>query len=155
VGELAETLTFARLRVYDTRELGYNPRVSQLRSVRRRVVSEMENASFEQVLEVAKALPVMDKRRLQYWLMEDERAQSYARDNGETKLPYPREREMRWFAAEQNRAKYGGQWVALDGDQLLSHGENLRQVYAEAKAKGVESPFTGYVDPLDAPPFGE
>ena len=114
----------------------------------------MENASFEQVLEVVKALPVMDKRRLQHWLMEDERAQSYAKDNDEIKLAYPREREMRWFADDRNRAKYGGQWVALDGDQLLSHGENLRQVYTDAKAKGVESPFTGYVDPLDAPPFG-
>ena len=114
----------------------------------------MDNVSFEQVLEVVKALPIMDRRRLQHWLIEDARAQSYAGDNGETKPAYPREREMRWFADEQNRAKYGGQWVALDGDQLLSHGENLRQVYAEAKAKGVQSPFTGYVDPLDALPFG-
>jgi len=109
----------------------------------------MDNVSFEQVLEVVKALPMMDRRRLQDWLKEDARAQSYAGDNGETNPAYPREREMRWFADEQNRAKYGGQWVALDGDQLLSHGENLRQVYAEAKAKGVQSPFTGYVDPLD------
>jgi hypothetical protein len=77
------------------------------------------------------------------------RTQSYAGDNGETKPAYPREREMRWFADEQNRAKYGGQWVALDGEQLLSHRETLRQVYAEAKAKGVESPFTGYVDLSD------
>jgi len=114
----------------------------------------MDNVSFEQVLEVVKALPMIDKRRLQHWLIEDARAQSCARDNGETKPAYPREREMRWFADEQNRAKYGGQWVALDGDQLLSHGEDLRQVYAEARAKGVESPFTGYVDPLDALPFG-
>lgn len=114
----------------------------------------MDNVSFEQVLEVVKELPIMDRRRLQHWLIEDARAQSYAGDNGETKPAYPREREMRWFADEQNRAKYGGQWVALDGDQLLSHGENLRQVYAEANAKGVESPFTGYVDPLDALPFG-
>ena len=114
----------------------------------------MGNTSFEQVLEVVKTLPVMDRRRLRHWLMEDERAQSSAGDSAETKLAYSREREMQWFADEQNRAKYGGQWVALDGDQLLSHGENLQHVYAEAKAKGVESPFTGYVDPLDALPFG-
>jgi Family of unknown function (DUF5678) len=114
----------------------------------------MDNVSFERVLEAVKALPAMDKRRLRHWLMEDERAQPYAEENGEIKLAYLREREMRWFADEQNRAKYGGQWVALDGDQLLSHGENLRQVYAEAKAKSVKSPFTGYADPLDAPPFG-
>jgi hypothetical protein len=114
----------------------------------------MGNVSFERVLEVVKGLPAIDKRRLQRWLIEDERAQSYAGANGEIKPTYPREREMRWFADEQNRAKYGGQWVALDGDQLLSHGEDLRRVYEEAKAKGVESPFTGYIDPLDAPPFG-
>jgi len=114
----------------------------------------MEDVSFEQVLEVVKTWPVMYRRRLRHWLMADERAQFLSSDNDETKLAHPREREMQWFADEQNRAKYGGQWVALDGDQLLSHGENLRQVYAEAKAKGVESPFTGYVDPLDALPFG-
>jgi len=33
----------------------------------------MDNVSFEQVLEAVKALPMMDKRRLQHWLIEDAR----------------------------------------------------------------------------------
>ena len=113
----------------------------------------MEHVTFEEALAAIKALSPEDQRRLLQHL-EAERTQLLGPVDGEAKLVQPREREMRWFADEQNRAKYGGQWVALDGDQLLSHGEDLRQVYAEAKAKGVEVPFTGYVDPLDAPPFG-
>lgn len=113
----------------------------------------MENVTYEQALTVVQALPPEDQQRLRQWLEEKQKLASQT-TNGANSDGSFREREMRWFADEQNRAKYGGQWVALDGDQLLSHGDDLRQVYAEAKAKGVEVPFTGYVDPLDAPPFG-
>lgn len=54
----------------------------------------MENASFEQALEVVKVLPAVDKRRLQQWLTEDEHTQFNASANGEMKLAYPRAREM-------------------------------------------------------------
>ncbi len=111
----------------------------------------MANVAYEQALEVVRALSPEEQQRL---LLEIEAERRQQRLNGETEVIRHREREMRWFADEQNRAKYGGQWVALDGDQLLSHGDDLRQVYAEAKARGVEMPFTGYVDPLDGLPFG-
>ena len=62
------------------------------------------------------------------------------------------EREQCWM--REHQLEYIGQWVALDADRLLSHGESLQQVYADAKAKGLESPFTGYVDPLDVLLFG-
>jgi hypothetical protein len=43
--------------------------VVTMRMTQRGVVSEMENVSFEQVLEAVKALPMMDKRRLRHWLL--------------------------------------------------------------------------------------
>ena len=107
----------------------------------------MELATFESVLAAAKMLSLEEQRRLAQHL-ESQSAQLPEHANGGDSTADHREREMRWFADEKNRAKYGSQWVALDGDQLLSHGEDLRRVYAEARAKGVEVAFTGYVDPL-------
>jgi hypothetical protein len=113
----------------------------------------MANAAYEQALEIVRALSPEEQQRLFRELSTEHRQQTRA-GNGDAAVIHHREREMRWFSDKQNRAQYGGQWVALEGDQLLSHGDDLRQVFAEAKAKGVEVPFTGFVDPLDALPFG-
>ncbi len=45
--------------------------------------------------------------------------------------------ERKWLV--KNREKYAGQWVALIGDRLLSHGPDAKAVYAEARKKAVES----------------
>jgi hypothetical protein len=113
----------------------------------------MANAAYEQALEIVRALSPEEQQRL-FQELRTERRQQTQSVNGGAEVIHHREREMRWFSDKQNRAQYGGQWVALEGDQLLSHGDDLRQVFAEAKAKGVEVPFTGFVDPLDALPFG-
>ena len=44
--------------------------------------------------------------------------------------------ERKWLA--ENREMYAGQWVALIGDNLLSHGSNAKMVYAEARKKAAE-----------------
>lgn len=58
---------------------------------------------------------------------------------------------MAWIKA--NRAAYGGQWVCLDGDRLISHGHKAKNVYAEADAKGMASPFVEYIEKENLP-FG-
>ncbi|MGH9765804.1 MAG: DUF5678 domain-containing protein [Blastocatellia bacterium] len=61
------------------------------------------------------------------------------------RVPQPdRSREMRWI--KEHRAKYAGQWVALDGDQLLSHGTDAHQVFADARRLAT-SPFFAHLDP--------
>ena len=104
----------------------------------------METASFAQAVEVVKTLPAIDKRRLQQWLIEDEQTQPGASSNGEIKLAYPREREMGWLS--QHEAKYVGQWLALDGDRLVSYGTDLHKVFAEALAQGVADPFMAFAE---------
>ena len=42
----------------------------------------------------------------------------------------------------------------MDGDRFISHGTDLRQVYAESDAAGVESPFVAYVEAENELPFG-
>lgn len=51
----------------------------------------------------------------------------------------PRYAEMQWIRENV------GQWLALDGDRLVSHGPTLNKVGAEARAKGVEEPLFYHV----------
>lgn len=61
-------------------------------------------------------------------------------------------REMEWLS--KHRHEYPGQHVALDGDRLVSHGTDGREVYRQARAAGVKVPFMAYIEPADALPFG-
>lgn len=58
--------------------------------------------------------------------------------------PYnDRKAEMAWLAAHSD--EYRGQWVALEGDTLLSHGPKGVAVRDEAVVKGVERPFLVHI----------
>ncbi len=67
-------------------------------------------------------------------------------------LPDPRRRcEMQWI--EEHRDEYAGQYVALDGDRLISHGPDGRHVLAEARKAGMKIPFVARIESDDEPPF--
>jgi predicted DNA-binding antitoxin AbrB/MazE fold protein len=51
--------------------------------------------------------------------------------------------EQEWLGAHGR--EYAGQWVALDGDVLLSHGSDARAVRDEARQKGVHRPLLVHV----------
>ena len=97
--------------------------------------------SLEQLIETAKRLPPEDRRSLQEWLAQQEQLdvkeqQRVARLQQEMEQY---QRAKQWIA--EHRAGYLGQWVALEGDQLISHSFDAKQVYAEAKVAGIRSPF--------------
>ncbi len=58
---------------------------------------------------------------------------------------------MRWMS--EHAQEYGGQWVALDGDRLIAHGDNAEAVFAAADEDGAYLPVITFLPPLDAPPF--
>lgn len=60
--------------------------------------------------------------------------------------------EQRWLA--EHGHEYAGQWVALDGDKLLAHGESSHEVYDAVRDSGVQLPLVVRVDPTDRLPFG-
>ena|SRR5438105_2006303 len=62
-----------------------------------------------------------------------------------------RTREMNWVA--RNRAGFGGQWVAVEGDRLVTAGSDAQKVFAAAKAEGIDSPFIVHILPEDSLPF--
>jgi predicted DNA-binding antitoxin AbrB/MazE fold protein len=51
--------------------------------------------------------------------------------------------EQEWLAAHE--LEYAGQWVALDGDALLSHGSDAHAVRDEARRKGVHLPLLVHI----------
>ena len=61
-------------------------------------------------------------------------------------------RELQWL--KEHREEYAGQWVALDGDRLLAHGPDAREVYDKARSLGVRVPAVVRIEPSDELPFG-
>jgi predicted DNA-binding antitoxin AbrB/MazE fold protein len=64
----------------------------------------------------------------------------------------PRRREREWL--ELNGPSYAGQWVAVEGDQLVSHGENAMAVLQQARAAGVQHPLLMQIPKEPPLPFG-
>jgi hypothetical protein len=58
--------------------------------------------------------------------------------------------EQEWLRAHGQ--EYSGQWVALNGEELLGHGSDARRVRDEARAKGVQTPLMVHIpDGLNLP----
>lgn len=60
--------------------------------------------------------------------------------------------EYQWLA--QHRSTYAGKYVALEGDRLISHGTDGREVLRQARLLGVLHPYIVHIDPDDTPAFG-
>jgi hypothetical protein len=113
--------------------------------------------TLEQAIETIKALPPAARRQLRQWLQEQE--QQDAALPAEAVPPRQAEtvaeqiarfrKAMKWI--DEHRAEYLGQWVALEGDQLISHGPDVLQVDAAARAAGIVSPFLEQVREAEKP----
>lgn len=103
----------------------------------------MANVAYEQALEIVRALSPEELQQLLKQIEAERRQQA----NGVAETTHQREREMRWLA--EHEAEYAGQWLALDGDRLLSQGTDPHQVRAAARAQGVASPFVVFAENPD------
>ena len=57
-----------------------------------------------------------------------------------------REAEMQWL--EENRetvANLGGQWIAVEGNRLVSHSADFADVLETTKKEGIQIPFILFV----------
>jgi len=108
-------------------------------------------ATLEQIIDEARTLSPAEKRKLRQVLDLDleqmtaqDRAQPTHNDNGDDET---RERRLEWL--KSHREEYGGQYVALDGDQLLAVGPNYRIAREKALTAGKPNAFVTYLSKLD------
>jgi predicted DNA-binding antitoxin AbrB/MazE fold protein len=64
----------------------------------------------------------------------------------------PRDREQVWL--QGHRDEYAGQWVALDGDTLVAHGNDGSDVTQRAWEQGVAEPLVVWIPGEPELPFG-
>lgn len=105
--------------------------------------------SFDQIIKSIEELPMPEQERIRRWL--DKRGVSNG--EGDTSQAHANRsaKSLRWM--HENREKYSGQWVALDGDRLIASGSTAKEVYSKAKAEGVKIPFVELVTEGESGPF--
>lgn len=116
-------------------------------------------ATLEQIIEEARKLPVEEQRRLRVALetlvsngesqpanqqQSPQKLQSRHYDNEDDEI---RHRRLEWL--KSHREEHGGQYVALDGDQLLAVGSNYRIAREKALAAGKPNAFVTYLSKPD------
>ena len=50
-----------------------------------------------------------------------------------------RSRETAWIAAHER--EYAGEWVILDGERLIGHGDDPKPIVELARSQGIERPL--------------
>lgn len=68
-----------------------------------------------------------------------------------TYLVKDRTQEREWLRL--HRDEYASQWVALEGNRLISHGPEFKEVVAAARQAGISDPLVIYVQHSSTPPF--
>lgn len=103
----------------------------------------------DQIIKSIEQLPASEQERIRRWL--DEKGTSNGVEDGSLTHANRSAKSLSWL--QENRKKYSGQWVALDGDRLIASGPTAKEVYFKAKAEGVEIPFVELVIEREAMPF--
>ena len=114
----------------------------------------MSEITFEQVLIGIQTLPPESRAKLREIL----NAPSEKEQRLEAARELARAASLRDFSADRQWLKdhcdeYAGQWVALKEGQLISHGPDLKAVYAVAKKAGHPDALLELVEPSNALPF--
>jgi len=96
--------------------------------------------NYEQAFEIISNLPIADLKKLGKWIEEKTKTkQSPASKEEIEKFRL----SMKWI--DENRQKFLGQWVCLDGDRLVAHGTDALKIYKKAREKGIEVPFVEHI----------
>lgn len=61
-----------------------------------------------------------------------------------------RSRELEWRRTHAEALKaFEDQWVVLEGEEIVAHGRDPVRLVAEARARGIQTPYVFYVEPTD------
>jgi uncharacterized NAD-dependent epimerase/dehydratase family protein len=100
----------------------------------------------EQIIENLRALPISEQERF-FDLAEEEKRKVLSKKEATKAKSIDEQRKfqlaVKWL--DENRQRYLGQWVCLDGDRLVAHGTDAVKLYKEAREKGIEVPFVEHI----------
>lgn len=78
---------------------------------------------------------------------------SAARKRQDTIKSTLRQRELEWIETHASEmGRLAGEWVVLEGEDLIAHGKSASRVVASARRKGIKVPFVFYVESPDLEP---
>jgi Family of unknown function (DUF5678) len=104
----------------------------------------MQNITLETIYQQATQLPPEQQQKL----VDAINARLKRKPLGKRvhpSVPYKdRSHEHQWL--RENSRNYVGQWVVLEGDQLLSHGTNAKEVFAAADLTGIDRPLHFFIE---------
>lgn len=70
-----------------------------------------------------------------------------ATDRDPTLPPGLRQREDAWCRTHPEALlPYAGQWVVLEGEEIVAHGDDPVPLVQRARARGIPSPYVFYVE---------
>ncbi len=104
----------------------------------------------DQAIEILRRLPLPERNKVREWIDGNNEGGS----DRSARLNQKHERflsSMRWI--DENREKYIGLWVALDGDRLLAAGADGKIVRAEAAKVSSVTPLMHLVTSTETEPF--
>ena len=120
----------------------------------------MSSTTIESILAQINQLPLSEREQLRALLADQTQALADSLKNlSEPSKPVKplfaskdRTREFQWL--NQHRHQFMGQWVALEGDPLLAHSHDAKEVFARVRATGIERPLICLVEDPDVPFIG-
>ena len=60
-----------------------------------------------------------------------------------------RSREIAWRRLHEPQLRVlQSQWVVVEGEELIAHGEDAAQVVAQARNRGIKVPYVFFVEPI-------
>jgi len=104
---------------------------------------------LETIKEQANRLSPQEKRVLADYLVQsvEKTGESDLGLSAESKEEKRRLRNE-WMKSEANCEKYGGLYVALDGDKVIATGKNYPEAVRKAREAGVTDAVTDFVRPV-------
>jgi hypothetical protein len=102
---------------------------------------------IDAIKQQAATLTAQEKLQLAYYLLEQAQLAQQAPSNKSITEDAKRRERLEWLKA--HREEYGGQYVALDGAQLVAVGPNYRVAREGTHAAGKPHAFVTYLPKPD------
>jgi hypothetical protein len=103
-------------------------------------------------LELKKPLALRSGARVSVVVSEevDEAETARLEATGEPGPMSHRQREQAWRQTHDDILRgYAGQWLVLEGEEVIAHGDDPADLVSQARERGISSPYVFFVEPVE------